>query len=153
MELHTISLGIFSLIFLCCIFSIHKKVVISQSARPIWAEIVTLLIATIVHVIFASITSGSIRMTLDTTITFTTILFGIIAPILSLLFPGETRLVSIFSLIAASPFTFVGLVLHLFNVIDAMICVYYFAIPAVIGLGTLLFVDRFCEIENEPKPC
>ena len=60
---------------------------------------------------------------------------------------------SLWSVCMSIPFTAIGALLHLFNVIESPLCVYYFAVPAIIGFVAMFTINKWAYVKDEKEVC
>lgn len=153
MPSHVISLFVFAIITIACLISAHRKIVVKDFSKPIWSEFAVLIVAVIVHVFIAMNSDVGARLATADTLNFITVVFGIAGPILMLLLPGDGRVLSLFSVCVSVPFTAVGALLHIINVIESKLCLYYFVIPGIIGVVVLCCLNKICEVKSPGEVC
>ena len=153
MDLHIVSLLVFALISFGCIVSIHRKFIVKDGLGPIWTELIIGAVCTIAHLIIARASLGSGRLAATDMINFMTVVYGIVGPVLMMFLPGTMRIMSLWSVCVSIPFTAMGAFLHLFNIIESPLCVYYFVIPAIIGLPVMLTINKWACVKDEKELC
>lgn len=151
MDLHIISLLVFALISLGCIVSIHRKFIVKDFSGPIWPELIIGVVCTIAHLLIARASIGSGRLAATDMINFMTVVYGIVGPVLMMFLPGTMRIMSLWSVCMSIPFTAMGALLHLFNIIESPLCVYYFVIPAIIGFVAMFTVNKWSYVKDEKE--
>lgn len=153
MDLHIVSLLVFALISFGCIISIHRKFIVKDGFGPIWPELIIGAVCTIAHLLIAKASIGSGRLAATDMINFMTVVYGIVGPVLMMFLPGTIRIMSLWSVGVSIPFTAMGALLHLFNIIESPLCVYYFAIPAIIGFAAMLTINKWACVKDEKELC
>ena len=153
MYLSSFMLALFAMTSFYLAFLIYKAAVGAEKYPIIlWVGI---NIATLVAYLISASFSVGFAYGLGFVCQFCTILYGLVAPLVSLLLPDEAKNFAIISPFVSLPFAMTGLFLHIFSIYTCWFFVGYFAIPSLIGTCWLLGIS-LCEkmkrkeiIENE----
>lgn len=82
---------------------------------------------------------------------FSTILYGLVVPAVSLFLPDDAKIFAIVTPFIGLPFAVIGLFLHVLSIYTCWFFVGYFALPALIGTCWFIATDIFNNVKGKKE--